>query len=609
MKAKYIILSALTALAAMAVGCTTANLTGSDIEGIKVESSYLQMAPEGGSVTLTFTANDSWELFEEASYTWKDADNKSYAVDTLIAPDGASLTPHGVKAFSSWLTADKTSGSAGENKVTLSAPSSNNYTTVQLHLVSGGKTQFVTVSQNESVVSPATCAEIIAGPDGKVYMTTGICTSIANTSYGNWYLQDATGEVYIYGTVDATGAYNWASFDIAVGDEVTVQGPKTTYNGTVELVDVSVLKVKKALLQIVDPTDYSFSSSAASFDIRALAKGNDFTFSSDSDWLNVASVKTDADTTLVKINVLENTSAEARKGTIDFTSTSGKSVSTLTVTVVQAGLKGATPDNPYSVSEIISAIAAGTVGSSEVYIKGKVSAILYTFSASYGTGTFWISDDGTANGVSSDKKSTTEPTKDFECYSVKWFGGEKWANGNAQLEIGDEVIIYGQTTLYNGISETASGKAWVYSVNDVTSDANGLGNASYPFNIAGAIDCIEARAAAEAGTVFNDVCVKGKISAILYTFSASYGTGTFWISDDGTAYGIADDKKSTTEPTKDFECYGVYWYNNQGWTDSDPQPAVGDEVVVKGQLTKYGSTYETGAALFFAGFVLFQRNN
>ena len=37
----------------------------------------------------------------------------------------------------------------------------------------------------------------------------------------------------------------------------------------------------------------------------------------------------------------------------------------------------------------------------------------------------------------------------------------------------------------------------------------------------------------------------------------------------------------------------MLWYDNQNWTDSDPQPAVGDEVVVKGQLTKYGSTYET----------------
>ncbi|MBO6096675.1 MAG: DNA-binding protein, partial [Bacteroidales bacterium] len=54
---------------------------------------------------------------------------------------------------------------------------------------------------------------------------------------------------------DGAGKYNWASFGIEVGDEVTVQGPKTTYNGTVELVDVSVVKVSKSLIK-VDAVDY-----------------------------------------------------------------------------------------------------------------------------------------------------------------------------------------------------------------------------------------------------------------------------------------------------------------------------------------------------------------
>jgi hypothetical protein len=142
-------------------------------------------------------------------------------------------------------------------------------------------------------------------------------------------------------------------------------------------------------------------------------------------------------------------------------------------------------------------------------------------------------------------------------------------------------------------------------VNGVTTSANGLGNVNAPFNVAGAEACIDyQQAAIKAATdadqpapTFPDVCVKGKISAILYTFSASYGTGSFWISDDGTAYGVSADKKKTTEPTKDFECYSVYMFGiEKPWVDgTSPQPKEGDDVIVKGQLTLYGTTYETSS--------------
>ena len=59
--------------------------------------------------------------------------------------------------------------------------------------------------QGLSTVSTATCAEVIAGPDSKTYQVKGVCTSIANTTYGNWYLKDDTGEIYIYGTLDKNG--------------------------------------------------------------------------------------------------------------------------------------------------------------------------------------------------------------------------------------------------------------------------------------------------------------------------------------------------------------------------------------------------------------------
>lgn len=98
----------------------------------------------------------------------------------------------------------------------------------------------------ETTVVNATCAEIIAGADGTVYKVKGVCTEIQNTTYGNWMLTDETGEVFIYGTLDANGqSKNFASLGIEVGDTVTVQGPKSTYNGTAQLKNITVLAIAK----------------------------------------------------------------------------------------------------------------------------------------------------------------------------------------------------------------------------------------------------------------------------------------------------------------------------------------------------------------------------
>lgn len=105
----------------------------------------------------------------------------------------------------------------------------------------------IRVTQDElQTVIEATCAEVIDGPDSKTYRVKGICTGIANTTYGNWYLTDETGQIYIYGTLGAKGQQkNFSSLGIEVGDEITVEGPKHTYVNNAELVNVTVLNINK----------------------------------------------------------------------------------------------------------------------------------------------------------------------------------------------------------------------------------------------------------------------------------------------------------------------------------------------------------------------------
>ncbi|MBO6030566.1 MAG: hypothetical protein J6Q22_03760, partial [Prevotella sp.] len=132
------------------------------------------------------------------------------------------------------------------------------------------------VTQNEGGETPqpqvttATCAEILAGTDGTVYRVTGKCVEIANTTYGNWYLEDATGKVYIYGTLDAEGnTKNFASLGIEVGDEITVEGPRKTYKETVELVDVKVIEIKKAAAEGAQVWDFTKWSDATIANLKA----------------------------------------------------------------------------------------------------------------------------------------------------------------------------------------------------------------------------------------------------------------------------------------------------------------------------------------------------
>ena len=119
---------------------------------------------------------------------------------------------------------------------------------------------------NEEKVIETNCAGIIEGKDGVVYRITGIVGEIANTAFGNWYLKDESGQIYIYGTRDKDGnAGRNNSIDvwgIKTGDYITVEGPKTTYNGIVELVDVTVLDLQK---QTDEQLDISVNQLAAGY--------------------------------------------------------------------------------------------------------------------------------------------------------------------------------------------------------------------------------------------------------------------------------------------------------------------------------------------------------
>lgn len=558
MKLKYFFAIATAAVAF--VSCSE-DYEVDNLNGLTVSSSYVSLPVAGGSNTITIKSNDAWQL------------------DTTGT----------VVKGKAWLEFSALSGAAGESELTISAPADVNGRSAEVLLKSGSQTQRINIIQGLPQATAATCADVIAGPDAKTFMVTGTVTAIANTTYGNFYLQDNTGTIYIYGTLDKNGnEKNFSSLGIEAGDEVTVTGPKTTYGTTVELVNVTVNKINKSLIK-VDSTyvggkkTASLPSDGGTAKVYLTCKGQGVSVSVPEDaksWLTLSSVEQKGQSAVVSFEASKNNSGP-RSTTLTFNTTDGSKNYTAKVDLAQAGNAGSKA-LPFTVSEAISYIKGlgSATSPSQVYIKGTVSEIAKggEFGAKYGNGTFFLSEDGTYSGSND---------KDLEAFRVLWLGNKKWGAGNAQIAPGAEVVICATVKSFNGVPETDKG--YVYSVNGVTTDANGIGTLAAPFNAVGAIEAANA-------AISSKVYVSGIVSEIAKNgaFAEKYGNGSFYISEDGTYH---------SDKAKDFEAFQVYWLGGKKWTASDGQPAAGDKVVLYGPLTTYNGQAETkgkGAAYIYS---------
>ena len=294
----------------------------------------------------------------------------------------------------------------------------------------------------------------------------------------------------------------------------------------------------------------------------------------------------------VTVTVLENTGND-RTGTIEVKLLSGsQALTTKTIKVNQAGPKGedttdkpmgtGTKEDPYNAAgavAFINTLAPDAESEAPVYIKGIVSSVEETYEASgtYGNGKFYISGDG------------TDKTTQFYAFQVLYLGNKKWAKGQDDIKVGDEVIIYGKVVNYKGNTPETVGKgaAYLYSLNGkVVEEAGGTpagtGTLADPYNPAGVIAYIQTLGSDKESP--NVVYVKGKISSIETTFAASgnYGNATFYISEDGTT------------ASKEFYVFQTYYLGNRQWKTGDTEVKVGDEVIICGKVINYkGNTPET----------------
>lgn len=333
MKLKYIIPAAIAAMTMLA-SCSENDTL--ELDNIKVSQSYITLPEKGGDVTVEITASEDWTFDIDFDVEEKKLDDEKGVVKYYVPTKQLDLKDN------SWFTVSARSGSKGKTKVTFHADATTDSRSSALQIKAGDKIQNVIVAQTAGAqeVKAVSVKDVIDGTDGKTYRVKGFCTAISNTNYGNWDMSDSEGNsIMIYGTVDATGSYNWNSFNIAVGDEVVVEGPRVTYGSTIELKDATFISVKKALLACDDVNKF-LAKEATSFELKVAQKGEGLSFESQSDWLTIEGNGYTSDgkgNLIFKVNVEENTTGSNRTGSIVLKSTKKDDETILPVSITQLG--------------------------------------------------------------------------------------------------------------------------------------------------------------------------------------------------------------------------------------------------------------------------------
>lgn len=420
MKLKYIIPSFI-AVIAMFTSCADDN-EPTYLSNLKVSSSYVAFDVKGGTQKITVTATEDWSMDFMVPVKADSLDDEKGIVKYNV-PTSQMATKE-----NKWVKVSQLSGGAGTTDISFTVGATTATRSVTVRIKAGDKYQNIIVAQVDDSPTPvSTVKDVLKGVDSKTYRVKGLCGKIFNTSYGNWYMVDGEGnELLIYGTKDATGAYNWSKFNIAPGDSVTVEGARTTYKSTIEIVNATFISVKKALL-LSKETSKTIDREAKPFNIAITQKGEGLSFKSDVDWMTIEpgyTVNKKGDLVFT-VKPTENNTGKNREGTLTFKSTKGKEESVLTVSIIQLGT---TPVTTGGIKGIATAIAASSDKKKQV----SFDVVLTDAKVTYKNGSNIFVEDAT--------------------------GGLLLYSGNSTLAVGDVINgrVWGAGYAYNGLPEATS---------------------------------------------------------------------------------------------------------------------------------------------------------
>ena len=348
MKLRYIF-TALTAAALAFVGCQEEERF---LDEVQVSQSTLALPVAGGQVEMTVTANDAWEF----------------------------------AGMPEWLTATPASGAAGETKVVFSVEAVDETREAVFYLNIGEVQQVMYALQMaEKVETPlSTCAEANAGETGKRYRIKGIVTSIANDLYGNMYITDDTGTVYVYGTLYQGKEKEFSKHGIEVGDEVVVEGPQSPYNGSPQLKNVDVISIEKSLIKLekVIPATLSLDGGVATALLTVKDGDVEVEIPEDATWLTAGEPEALGGMVSVELTAAPNEGG-ARSTTVTFKVNVNDKDYVAMATIEQLG----------AISEVtVAEFIAAAEGTALFEITGKISKITSAYNEKYGNISFNLMD-------------------------------------------------------------------------------------------------------------------------------------------------------------------------------------------------------------------------
>lgn len=327
MNIKYIF-STLVAGLALLTSCNE-DQTLDTLDSVSLSKTFVTFPKTGGSEEIELQANGDWKIYCPIAVTVKDENGKNKNIVKDSIPTWLTVAPH-------------ISGAAGKETLTFSVGTTTETNAVTLQFQCNGKTQYVNIlQQTEKVELPlSTCADVIAGADGNTYKIRGTVTGSINTLYGNYNVTDETGSVYIYGTLDAEGnEKNFSSWGIEAGDIVTVQGPKKTYNGTIELEKVEVIKIEKSLIKVDSLSVDKLPKGGGEIIAYVTNKGEGMSVEIPEEaqsWLSVKSINTSGTSATVTFRAAANEGGD-RNVALEFITTSKGVEYTATTEFAQEG--------------------------------------------------------------------------------------------------------------------------------------------------------------------------------------------------------------------------------------------------------------------------------
>lgn len=221
-------------------------------------------------------------------------------------------------------------------------------------------------------------------------------------------------------------AQDWRCYTSERGDYESDQNGVTFLYKKVEAVDPTAPTLS------LDKSSLEFETAGGSQTVTATTTNytGDITAESDN-----AHFTTSVEGNVVTVTAPANEEASVKTATITITAGTLSKTVTVSQAAQLAGTGEGTEASPYDVTRALAAIDANT-GISGVYVKGIVTETAMTFNSNYNSLNYYISEDGTT-------------ASQLYVYSGKNLNNTNFTEDYAnELHVGDEVVVYGDLTLY-----------------------------------------------------------------------------------------------------------------------------------------------------------------